>query len=299
MTKEKDPTVLIIEDNKMFRDLAFDVFDNTDRITAKDANEGLTKFKEQIPDITLLDIGLPDRSGLDILPEMVAYNPEAFIVMLTKSNIKKDVEQAKRLGAKGYISKPFTYKKVLDCMDMYKTFKAELEKKSENERFHRENTQEFFEEQEIENNKKIEEHKLKLYEDMIREQISNLSILFVDDYPSNRFKAKNVFAKMGCNIKTANNGEEAVEIYKQGNFNIIFMDSAMDDISGYTATKRIRKYEKENKLKRSLIIGMPEYSNEIEDKLWLQSDMDDYITKPAKIYKVKDIIRKYIEDNLK
>ena len=44
---------------------------------------------------------------------------------------------------------------------------------------------------------------------------------------------------------------------------------------------------------------MPEYSNEIEDKLWLQSDMDDYITKPAKIYKVKDIIRKYIEDNLK
>jgi CheY-like chemotaxis protein len=298
MSREKEPLVLIVEDNKMFREMAFDVFDNTNRILAKDATEGLKKFKEQTPDITLLDIGLPDRSGLDILPEMIKYNPEAFIVMLTKSNMKKDVEQAKTSGAKGYISKPFSYKKVSECMDMYKKHKQELESKSEEERFHKEDTKEFIEEKEIEKNKNLNNEKKKQHDEIIQEEISKLSILFVDDYPSNRFKAEKLFSKMGCKIKVANSGKEALDFYKKNVFNIILIDSHMDDMSGYDVARQIRKYEKDSNIKRSLIIAMPEYSDEINEKMWLKADMDNYITKPAKVYKVKDILIKYIEDNL-
>jgi len=299
MNEEKEPIILIIEDNKMFRDLAFNVFENTHRIMAKDATEGLKKFKEQTPDITLLDIGLPDKSGLDILPQMIEYNPESCIVMLTKSNIKKDVEQAKKSGAKGYISKPFTYNKVAECMQLYKQHKQELEKKSEEERFHKENTKEFIQEQEVETNKKIQTQQLKVQEALLQQEISKLSILFADDYPSNRFKAKQLFSKMGCKVQTAQSGKSAISLCKKNQFNIIFMDSNMDDVSGYYVTEQIRAFEKENNFKKSLIIGMPEYNDEIKDKLWKKSGMDNYITKPAKTYKVKDIIRGYIDNHLK
>ena len=290
MTENTEPLVLIVEDNKMFRDMAFNVFNKTERVMAKDASEGLQKFKEISPDITLLDIGLPDKSGLDILPEMIEYNPEAFIVMLTKSNLKKDVEQAKKSGAIGYISKPFSYNKVEECIELYKQHKKELEERQKE----KESTPNALEEQE-----KITKKEEALIQDALYEQeVKKLTLLFVDDNYSNRYKAQKLLSQLGCKLDIAKNGAEAFDIYKRHHSNIILIDSIMDDISGYDVAKKIRNLEKKKKLKKSIIIAMPENNDEINDKLWQEAGMDTFITKPAKVYEVKEIIKKYIEDNL-
>jgi len=294
MNKSSEPVVLIIEDNKMFRDLAFDVFESTNRIMAQDAEEGLEKFKDHMPDITLLDIGLPGKSGLEILPEMIKYNPESFVVMLTQSNLEKDVKKARSLGAIGYISKPFTYNKVAECMELYRLHKKDLEEKAAEERFNIEKSEEAQNIREEE----IKEQKIKDHDELIEDEIKNLSLLFVDDYPSNRFKAQKLLAKMGCRVDIAENGQEAVNKFKKEHYNIILMDSNMPKMNGYEATKSIRKYEKESKLKKSVIIGMPEHNIEIKENLWKEANMDSYITKPAKVYKVKAILKKYIEENI-
>lgn len=120
------PSVLIIEDNEMFLSLASEMLSEHISYTAKDGETGIKKYKENKPDITFLDIGLPDKDGHAVLKEIMAINPDAFVVMLTASNLKNDVKSALAGGAKGYIVKPFSRKKIKESIDQYKEHKNKV-----------------------------------------------------------------------------------------------------------------------------------------------------------------------------
>ncbi len=66
-----------------------------------------------------LDIGLPDKSGHDVLKEIMKVHPNAFVIMLTASNIVSDVKMAMSEGAKGYIVKPFSRKQIKESINNY------------------------------------------------------------------------------------------------------------------------------------------------------------------------------------
>ena len=68
------------------------------------------------PDAVLLNIGLPDASGLEVLKCIRALDPYAYVVMLTGQASRENVLQATQLGAKGFIGKPFTSEKLLSCI---------------------------------------------------------------------------------------------------------------------------------------------------------------------------------------
>lgn len=110
---------LVIEDNQMFKSLAIRMMPDCKKYTASTAKEGIEVFEKLHPDITLLDIGLPDGNGLDLLKQMREFDPSAFIVMFTQSRVSTDVETAIKNGAAGYISKPFSQKEILQCFDRY------------------------------------------------------------------------------------------------------------------------------------------------------------------------------------
>ena len=57
------------------------------------------------PDVTLLDIKMPDKDGLAVLSEILMWNEDAKVVMLTTSEADNHVYEAIRRGAKGYILK--------------------------------------------------------------------------------------------------------------------------------------------------------------------------------------------------
>ncbi|MBO7722137.1 MAG: response regulator transcription factor [Kiritimatiellae bacterium] len=57
------------------------------------------------PDVTLLDVRMPDLGGIDVLKEILAINPKARVVMLTTSDVEEDVFRAIEEGALGYVMK--------------------------------------------------------------------------------------------------------------------------------------------------------------------------------------------------
>ena len=57
------------------------------------------------PDVTLLDVRMPDRNGIDALKDILAANPKARVVMLTTSDVEEDVFRAIEEGALGYVMK--------------------------------------------------------------------------------------------------------------------------------------------------------------------------------------------------
>ena len=67
--------------------------------------EAIQLFKEQLPDVTLLDLRLPDMSGIDVLIAIRSQFPEARIIMLTTFEGDVEVQRALQAGARGYLLK--------------------------------------------------------------------------------------------------------------------------------------------------------------------------------------------------
>ena len=68
--------------------------------------EGAAEFvRSKNPDIVLLDIRMPDKSGIDVLKEILNDSPERKVIMLTTSEADNDVYSSLTLGAKGYLLK--------------------------------------------------------------------------------------------------------------------------------------------------------------------------------------------------
>lgn len=76
------------------------------------AEEIVGKIKAWLPDIVLLDISLQDRSGIDILREIVEQRIATQVVMLTADDTAETAVTAMKLGAADYLTKPFNIEEV-------------------------------------------------------------------------------------------------------------------------------------------------------------------------------------------
>jgi two-component system KDP operon response regulator KdpE len=75
-------------------------------VTAENAVEALAMLAAEKPDVIILDLGLPDRSGLDVISEIRQHSSVPIIVLSARSDERSKVE-ALDLGADDYIGKPF------------------------------------------------------------------------------------------------------------------------------------------------------------------------------------------------
>jgi DNA-binding NarL/FixJ family response regulator len=78
--------------------------------------EAIVKFREHRPDITLLDLRLPDMSGIDVLIAMRAESTTARIVVLTSSEGDVEIQRALKAGARGYVLKRMPPKQLLETI---------------------------------------------------------------------------------------------------------------------------------------------------------------------------------------
>jgi DNA-binding NarL/FixJ family response regulator len=72
---------------------------------ASSGGEAIEKFREHQPDVTLMDLRLPDMSGIDTLVAIRTEFPQARIVMLTTFEGDVDIQRALEAGARGYVLK--------------------------------------------------------------------------------------------------------------------------------------------------------------------------------------------------
>lgn len=135
--------------------------------------------------------------------------------------------------------------------------------------------------------------------DQIKEANENISsiecrkILIVDDNAINRKVAEMTLGKLGHNTETAINGIEAYHKFLNEDFDVILMDVQMPEMDGLETTTLIRKYERDHELKKSIpIIAMTAAAMKGDKERFLDSGMNEYISKPFKIKDIKIVLRK-------
>ena len=108
MVEEKRPAILFVEDISDTRELVeFSMRqDGFDITTVQTAQEGLDLARKKSYALILLDIGLPDKDGLQLCREIRSFDPKTPIVLYTAYGELLDEEEAARAGAQGCLRKP-------------------------------------------------------------------------------------------------------------------------------------------------------------------------------------------------
>jgi DNA-binding NarL/FixJ family response regulator len=103
--------VIIIEDNELLRDSLMEAINKSSSINCSNAfgsGEAALEFIESaelVPDIILLDIGLPGMSGIELIPELKKLSPSSKIIIITIHDDDENVFNAICAGASGYLLK--------------------------------------------------------------------------------------------------------------------------------------------------------------------------------------------------
>ena len=118
-----------------------------------------------------------------------------------------------------------------------------------------------------------------------------LNVLIADDDTVSSEFLQEALRPLAKNIYTAKNGIEAIDIYKrQNHIDIILMDIKMPEMSGYTATEKIREFDKE-----VIIIAKTAYALPGDEQKASEAGCNGYISKPIEQEKLLDLIQKYID----
>jgi len=83
---------------------------------ASSGREAIEKFRECMPDVTLMDLRLPDISGIDALIAIRSEFPEAHVIMLTTYNGDVDIQRALKAGARGYLLKSTPRRELVEAI---------------------------------------------------------------------------------------------------------------------------------------------------------------------------------------
>jgi signal transduction histidine kinase/CheY-like chemotaxis protein/HPt (histidine-containing phosphotransfer) domain-containing protein len=109
-----------------------------------------------------------------------------------------------------------------------------------------------------------------------------LHILLAEDYPTNQQVAIRHLTHAGHTVKLAEDGFEAVTLFKNNRCDLVFMDIMMPRLDGMEAARKIRELESKFNLPRTPIIAMTAFATAGYRQQCLESGMDDYITKPLR-----------------
>ena len=110
--------------------------------------------------------------------------------------------------------------------------------------------------------------------------IPPLNILVAEDNVVNQKLITKLLCRAGHNISLASNGNEAIELFKQNNFDIILMDIQMPIKDGVEATTEIRSFEATTNRISIPIIAITAHALEGDRERYLECGMDGYIAKP-------------------
>ncbi|MGH1377948.1 MAG: response regulator [Alphaproteobacteria bacterium] len=110
--------VMVVEDDMFTQKLVYNTIKDTHEVSVTgDGRGAIMNYVSKAPDVLFLDIGLPDIDGLTVLDQILKMDPDAYIVMFSGNGDKENVMKAVKLGAKGFLGKPFTKDKLFAYID--------------------------------------------------------------------------------------------------------------------------------------------------------------------------------------
>ncbi|MBQ8982733.1 MAG: response regulator [Lachnospiraceae bacterium] len=119
-------------------------------------------------------------------------------------------------------------------------------------------------------------------------------ILVAEDEPVNQQVIGKLLGMAGYSYDIAENGEKAVELFKEKQYNAALFDVQMPVMDGLAATQEIRKIEEEKGLKRLPIIAVTARAMFGDKERILEAKLDDYIAKPYNLNDVVSTLNRYV-----
>jgi len=124
-------------------------------------------------------------------------------------------------------------------------------------------------------------------------KFEDLRILVAEDNPINQKLIRTTLQQFGAQVTLASNGEEAFELRKQNDYDLIFMDIQMPVMNGIEATKEILHYEQVNHLKHIPIVALTANALAGDRERYIEAGMDNYIPKPINLADLRNLIEMY------
>jgi signal transduction histidine kinase/CheY-like chemotaxis protein len=125
---------------------------------------------------------------------------------------------------------------------------------------------------------------------------SKARILVAEDEPVNQQVIGKLLGMAGFSYDIAENGQKAVELFKQKIYDAALFDVQMPVMDGIAATQEIREIERKEKRKRLPIIAVTARAMFGDKERILENKLDDYIAKPYNLNDVVETLNKYITD---
>jgi len=110
--------VLIADDSEFMRNLLREILEEDHTIVGEVENgvEAVEVFKEEEPDLVMMDIVMPIRDGIEATDEIKNTSPSANVIMCTSVGQEEKMKEAVKAGADGYITKPFQKPSVMEAI---------------------------------------------------------------------------------------------------------------------------------------------------------------------------------------
>jgi DNA-binding NarL/FixJ family response regulator len=122
--------ILSVDDHPLLREGLMAIINSQDDMKliaeASSGKEGIEQFRKHLPDVTLMDLRLPDMSGIDAVIAIRGEFPRARIIILTTSEGDVEVGRALAAGVKGYVLKSMVRKELLDVIRLVHAGKTRL-----------------------------------------------------------------------------------------------------------------------------------------------------------------------------
>jgi signal transduction histidine kinase/DNA-binding response OmpR family regulator len=120
-------------------------------------------------------------------------------------------------------------------------------------------------------------------------------VLVAEDNEINQQVVVSFLESLGCSVRLARDGDEAVTLTKRESFDLVLMDGMMPRLDGYGATRVIRELEAAEPGRRRLpIVALTASAVEGERARCLEAGMDDYLTKPLTLEKLRTTIAQWV-----
>lgn len=111
--------VMVVDDSRMIYMQMKNMLEGTDFEVAdycRDGEEAVARYAEIDPDLVTMDIIMPGMDGLEAAQAILEDYPDAKILMVSSLAYDDTFQEAKQIGAKGFIDKPFEKEKLLEAL---------------------------------------------------------------------------------------------------------------------------------------------------------------------------------------
>ena len=263
--------VLVVDDNATNR-LIFHEHLTSWGAEVHEADSGpvaLTQIAEAVHSgrpykMVLLDFHMPQMDGLEVIAKLrqTKLDPPPMTMMFSSNDTSEGKLMARELGVSSYMVKP------VKRSDMLAAILATMGMTEANGR----------------------PGYAVLGEPGV---LPPLSILLVEDYLPNRRIIQAYLKKNPVVLDKAENGQEALERYKTKRYDLVLMDLEMPVMDGLTATRAIRKWEKEQRKPAVPIIALTAHAFAEHRRQCLEAGCTDYLRKPVRKKTIIEVLWKY------